>query len=424
MRDIKAHNKQREERELTAAILERVLRSSMGLNLLKGYWGFNSLQEHIRVGGEFALSLAQRTYIKPDGPLVWFNALFPPELIWGLGLIPFYPEIVSAMTASIGLGPASLAQASDAHYPMDICTFHRNAAGLELQGLFPEADAYVSSSNACDIAAQMLASFAYQTGKQYLLIDVPPSHDEESITYVEKQLEDLVARLCGLTGITLDIERLREAIRLSNQAREHYQELRKLRSSKPAPLRGSSQLNQLAFIYIGFGTPDAVEYYRALRDYTQDLVSRGASEQENQKYRLYWMHLKPYFETDLMSWLEDELGAVIAFEEASNVWWEPLDERQPLRSLANKMLAVYYNGPLGNRLKTTLRCVEEFDAQAVVQFHHWGCRQSTGALQVMRDVLKIKGVPFLQIDGDCIDETNLQLGPLRTRIQAFLEMLD
>ena len=41
----------------------------------------------------------------------------------------------------------------------------------------------------------------------------------------------------------------------------------------------------------------------------------------------------------------------------------------------------------------------------------------------MRDVLRSRGIPFLQLDGDCIDETNLQLGPLRTRIQGFLEML-
>lgn len=424
MMDIKAHEKKRRERELTAPTLKRVLRSRMGLSLLKGYWGFNSMKEHIRIGGQFALNLAQRTYIKPDAPLVWFNALFPSELIWGLGLIPFYPELVSAMAANVGLGPASLAQASDAHYPLDICTFHRNAAGLGLQGLFPEGDAYVSTSNVCDIAAQMLASFGYQAGKEFILIDVPPSYDEESITYVEEQLRDLTERLCSLTGMTFDIERLREVIRLSNQAREQYQEVRKLRSTEPSPLRGSSQLNQLALIVTAFGTRDGVEFYRALRDYTQGLVSRGASEQENQRYRLYWMHLKPYFHTDLMAWLEDELGAIIVFEEASNVWWKPLDERMPLRALADKMLSVYYNGPLERRLETTLNCVREFKAQGVVQFHHWGCRQSTGALQVMRDVLKREGIPFLQVDGDCIDETNLQLGPLRTRIQGFLEMLD
>ena len=412
-----------DERQLTAAMLSRVLRSRMGLNLLKGYWGFNSLKEHIRIGGEFALSLAQRTYIDPDAPVVWFNALFPPELVWGLGVIPFYPEIVSGMGANAGLGPSCLAQASDAHYPMDICTFHRNAAGLALQGVFPRADAYVSTSNVCDIAGQMLASFAYEADKEFFLIDVPASYDRESIDYVEKQLEDLVDGLSTMTGLDFDIERLREAIHLSNQAREYYQQVRKLRRAEPAPLRGSSQLNQLALIVTAFGTRDAVEFYRALRDYTQDLVSQGGSEQANQKCRLYWMHLKPYFATELMSWFEDELGAVIAFEEASNVWWKPLDDTQPLRAIAEKMLTVYSNGPLERRLRTTLQCVEEFGVQGVVQFHHWGCRQSTGALRVMRDVLRSRGIPFLQIDGDCIDETNLQLGPLRTRIQGFLEML-
>jgi benzoyl-CoA reductase/2-hydroxyglutaryl-CoA dehydratase subunit BcrC/BadD/HgdB len=412
------------ERQLTAAILKRVLRSPLGLNLLKGFWGFNSLKEHIRIGGEFALNLAQRTYINPDAPIVWFNALFPPELVWALGVIPFYPEIVSSMGANVGLGPSSLARASDEHYPMDICTFHRNAAGLELQGVFPQGAAYVSTSNVCDIAAQMLAGFAYQTGAEYFLIDVPPSYDEGSIAYVEEQLRQMVEDLSAAVGLNFDEERLRESIHLSNEARQYYQEVRQLRSAVPAPLRGSSQLNQLALIATAFGTPDAVAFYRALRDYTEDLVSRGASEQEHQEYRLYWMHLKPYFPTDLMSWLEDELGVVIAFEEASNVWWEPLDERWPLRAVAERILSVYYNGPIERRLETTLRCVREFDAQGVVQFHHWGCRQSTGALRVMRDVLRREGIPFLQLDGDCIDETNLQMGPLRTRVEGFLEMLD
>jgi benzoyl-CoA reductase/2-hydroxyglutaryl-CoA dehydratase subunit BcrC/BadD/HgdB len=418
------HEGHKVERKLTAPILKRILRSPIGLRVLKGYWGFQSLPEHVKTGAEFALNLAQRTYVHPDAPVVWVNGLFPPELIWGLGVIPFYPEIVSAMTANVGLSGPSLARASDAHYPLDICTFHRNAAGLALDGVFPDADVYLSTSNVCDIAAQMIASQAFQSGKEYFLVDVPPSDDQESLAYVERQLQELVERLSESLGITFDLERLRQAIRLSNQAREYYQEVRRLRRSRPAPLRGSSQLNQLALIATAFGTPDAVAYYRALRDYTGDLVERGASEQEHQRYRLYWMHLKPYFPTELMSWLEDDLGVVIAFEEASNVWWEPLDERRPLQAVAHRILSQYYNGPIERRLETTLRCVREFEAQGVVQFHHWGCRQSTGALRVLRDALREQGIPFLEMDGDCIDEANLQMGPLRTRVQGFLEMLD
>ena len=268
-----------------------------------------------------------------------------------------------------------------------------------------------------------MASLAHRSAKEFFLIDVPPSYDGESLSYVERQLHDLVERLCTLTGCSFDQDRLREVVRLSNQAREYYQEVRLLRRAEPAPLRGSSQLNQLALIATAFGTPDAVNFYRALRDYTQDLVLRGTGEQEHQRYRLYWMHLKPYFRTGLVSWLEDELGAVIVFEEGSNVWWEPLDESRPLRAIADKILSVYYNGPIERRLQTTLNCVRQFSVQGVIQFHHWGCRQSTGALRVIRDALRREGVPFLQMDGDCIDETNLQMGPLRTRVQGFLEML-
>jgi benzoyl-CoA reductase/2-hydroxyglutaryl-CoA dehydratase subunit BcrC/BadD/HgdB len=43
---------------------------------------------------------------------------------------------------------------------------------------------------------------------------------------------------------------------------------------------------------------------------------------------------------------------------------------------------------------------------------------------VLRDALREEGIPLLQMDGDCIDETNLQMGPLRTRVQGFLEMLE
>ena len=42
--------------------------------------------------------------------------------------------------------------------------------------------------------------------------------------------------------------------------------------------------------------------------------------------------LETHFRTDLMSWLKDELGAVIVFEEASNVWWRPLHQDQPARA--------------------------------------------------------------------------------------------
>ena len=70
-----------------------------------------------------------------------------------------------------------------------------------------------------------------------------------------------------------------------------------------------------------------------------------------------------------------------------------------------------------------LRHVGRYDCAGAVQFSHWGCRQTSGALRVVRDRLRREGIPLLVLDGDCVDPVNLQLGPLRTRVEAFVEML-
>ncbi|MCS7261393.1 MAG: 2-hydroxyacyl-CoA dehydratase family protein, partial [Anaerolineae bacterium] len=224
-------------------------------------------------------------------------------------------------------------------------------------------------------------------------------------------------------GIVFDLDRLRETVRLSNQARALALEVATLREATPAPLRGSGMRDQLAVLTAMFGHPSGVRYYRALRDYTARRIADRQPEQAHQRVRLYWMHLMPYFESALLSILEDELGGVIAWEEISTLWWEELDERTPLRSLARKMVSLFFNGPIQRRAEMALRLIRRYHCQGAIHFSHWGCRQSAGALYVLRAQLRREGVPLLILDGDCVDPSNLPLGPLRTRIEAFMEML-
>jgi benzoyl-CoA reductase/2-hydroxyglutaryl-CoA dehydratase subunit BcrC/BadD/HgdB len=55
---------------------------------------------------------------------------------------------------------------------------------------------------------------------------------------------------------------------------------------------------------------------------------------------------------------------------------------------------------------------------------HWGCRQGTGARGLISDGLKEINVPVLNLEVDCVDTRNFAEGQLRTRIEAFMEMLE
>ncbi len=409
---------------LQIGALKRLMRSRLGLRLARAWLAQGvATRPHDRVVADFFLELAARAYADRSTPVVWTNLFAPCELMWGLGLVPFYPETWASLSAILGLSRLGVEGAEALGYPVDLCTFNRAAAGLRAAGLYPRADAYVATSNLCDVTGQMLAGFAHAEGRPFVLLDVPQSDDEAAVTYLAAQLDELVERWAAESGVPYDPERLRGAIRLSNQARALALEVAALREAHPAPLRGSSMLGELGNLSSLFGHPAGVAYYRALRDYTQERIGRAEPEQAVQKVRLYWMHLGPQYETDFLPHLEDDLGAVIAFEEFSTVWWDRLDEEEPTRSLARKMLSHPLNGTVERRVDMALRHVARYDCAGAVHFSHWGCRQSSGALRVVRDQLRREGIPLLILDGDCVDPVNLQLGPLRTRVEAFVEML-
>lgn len=378
---------------------------------------------HFRPSASFVLDLARQLYAEHPERVVWASVFVPCELFWGLGLTPFYPEVAAAAGAALGLTPHAIAQASESGVPVDLCTYHRAAFGLARDGFYPPAAAFVSTSHLCTLAGIMFAADAHRRGKPFRLIDVPPVFDSDSLDYVEAQLEVLVGELCEATGARYDPDRMRESIRLCNQARALAIEFNDLRVARPSPLRGGPMLGVLGLGLWILGLPDGVNHFRAWRDYTAQRVSRRDPEQPLQKTRLFWLHLRPFAESGLIQHLEDDLGAVIAFEEHNTIWWDEMDESRPLRGLAAKILAHPSNGSVERRLKMILDGVARYECDGVVHFSHWGCRQASGAVRVIRDRLRREGIPMLELDGDCIDPANVQTGPLRTRIEAFIETL-
>jgi benzoyl-CoA reductase/2-hydroxyglutaryl-CoA dehydratase subunit BcrC/BadD/HgdB len=103
---------------------------------------------------------------------------------------------------------------------------------------------------------------------------------------------------------------------------------------------------------------------------------------------------------------------------------EMLDTEHPLEALARKMLDNIYNGPYSRKVEKVAQLVKELESDAVIHFCHWGCKQSVGGVMLLREKMQEMGIPMLVLDGDGMDRRNSHDGQIRTRLEAFLEMID
>lgn len=376
----------------------------------------------VEMMGRFGMSLTRRAY-SGHGP-IWTNAFAPTEIVYAMGLVPFSPEIASATAASMGLSDFLLDQAEENWFSADTCTFHRCALGGALAGYLPKPAGLGCTAHICDGTDKLFANLSHIYGVPYFLVDTPFVDDEEALEYLTSEMELFARYLEERSGKRLKESRLEEAISRSNEARRWMIGVNRLRRSRPAPMKGSEAFGFLFLVFVGQGSGEAVEIYHVLFEELSERVKNGIAASQRERHRLLWLHLKPYYPDPILSRLEDGLGAVIAFEEMNHVYWDELDPSRPFESLARKALAHFGYGPAKRRIDTITRLVDDYLIDGVVHFSHWGCRQSCGLVPMIREVLRSRGVPFLNLEGDCVDRRSRSQGQLDTRIEAFVEVLE
>ena len=67
--------------------------------------------------------------------------------------------------------------------------------------------------------------------------------------------------------------------------------------------------------------------------------------------------------------------------------------------------------------------VKKLGSDGVIHFCHWGCKQSSGGNALLKERLAKLDIPVLTIDGDGIDRRNSHDGQIKTRLEAFFEVL-
>ncbi len=410
---------------LVPKLIRGLLRSSFAMELAKGAakWSY---RREIRAFGLWLDFLfdTMKAGFRRERPVAWISAFTPSEIPYALDLEPILPEVIASLAAYIGVSEHAISMAEQNLYSTDLCSFYRCGAGLALEGYLPKPDLIISTSHLCDGAHRFFHNMSQLFGCDHYLIDVPYGNGNRPRAYVVDELEDLVDFIGKRTGRHLDDERAAEVLDLSNRTRRVMLEINELRRSVPSPFSGSEGMSYvLGMNFCTLGSQLGLAFFRALHGVIQERVNRAEGVIEEEKYRLLWLHhIRPYYPNTIFDILGGR-GAVVSFEEANHVYWDPMDPWHPLESLASKMLSNFGCGPIERRIEAILEMAGKYRVDGAIHFSHWGCRQSCGGSHMIRDVMRERGIPALVLDGDGADGRNYSEGQTMTRLEAFIEML-
>jgi benzoyl-CoA reductase/2-hydroxyglutaryl-CoA dehydratase subunit BcrC/BadD/HgdB len=353
-----------------------------------------------------------------------FTSLFTPvEIVHSFDLLPFPLEPLGALASSFDIATDLLDETEKRWISTDFCSFHRAFLGACSFGLLPEPVFLMSTSHACDGTMKSFSQVAGIVSRPLLFIDVPYNRDREAVRYTAVQIQESVSKIESITGMKLRKDSLCRAFEYSNEMTDLLRQIQKLRHSSPPVVYGSETLNLLMVWAMFAGNSRGVKILKSYRDEIARRLSTGYTHVKTKK-RLLWLHLRPYYSNTIMNMFEEEFESVIVAEETNTPVDVYLDSSRPWESIARKLLNQIWSGSIENRLRNIENLLESHAVDGVVHFSHWGCRQSNGAVRMIRDTVAHYGVPFLELDGDCVDPRNYAEGQYRTRIEAFLEILE
>lgn len=341
----------------------------------------------------------------------------PCELLHALGIQPMCAELYSAFINGAHAEKVFVEAAEAAGIPETYCSYHKILMGSAFTGVLPKPRFVVNTSLVCDANDLTFRALAEDFSIPQFYVDVPPRRDEESLRYVAGQMRELARFLQEQTGQKLDEARLRQTMVHTKNTVENLRAAIGEKRVHSLPGDVTSEMYEIYTSHIALGTEAAERYSRAL---LSDLKAAPKAH----GVRLLWLHTIPQWQAPVREKFNfsdrcEILSCDINFESLVDI-----DPDKPYESMANRLVSSAWNGGGENRIAAALSAARAMNADGVICFCHWGCKQTMGLSAQFKQKLEAAGFPTLILNGDGCDRSNSSDGQIATRLNAFLEMLE
>lgn len=347
----------------------------------------------------------------------WTNIFAPVELLQGFGLNCVSMEALSSFLSGFYLEDRLIDHTEAGGISQTLCSYHKNFLGAADTGLVPLPVLGVTTSMVCDANVCTFRYLREHHGLENFVLDVPYVWTQEGEDYLVRQLRELIALLEEKTGKKYDEDALKDTLRRENETRAYMRAFFEKRAVRAYPNEITLVLFMLFATHLDIGKPWVRDCFKWM---SEDIENYPVSDQK----RIFWVHLTPYAEPTLRECLNYRDEIAVCCDDFNLDYMEDMDVEHPLNALAKKMIGNIYNGPFTRKLDACADYVQRYNCDAAIELCHWGCKQSAGGAMLLKDRMRALGKPMLILDGDALDRRNCPDGQIKTRFEAFMELLN
>lgn len=354
--------------------------------------------------------------LSKKGSYIWGNIFAPCEIVQQFGLKMLSVECLACYLSGYHIENYLIDHAQENGIAPTLCSYHKTFIGAVESEIVPVPDYGVTTSLSCDSNLNTFRYLKKKTGTDYTFLDVPYEQDDAAEIYLAEQLYEFSKALAQRTSKTLDLAALRKTIRIENLTRRALMEFQHFLGERAYPGKMIHYMYLMMGSHLMMGTQEFFDLAQFLvKDIQKQPVFKGK--------RILWVHLMPFYQQSLNHYFNTNTDYQIIPGDCMLDFTEMLNEDDPFRALAHKLISNTYNGPYAVKAESIVKMARYLQPDGVIDFCHWGCKQASGGSALLKEKMKSLDIPTLILDGDGIDTRNSHDGQIRTRLEAFLELL-
>lgn len=342
----------------------------------------------------------------------------PCEILHSMGISTLFPEALACYLAAARSEQIFIDTAEQNFVSQTMCSYHKAFIGMVETGVLPKPDFIINTTLACDANHLSFRRAAEHYNVPQYMIDVPYNYSSGAVDYVAKQIKDMVTFI-EKQGYTFDEAKLIETVEKSKQTLKNFNDILALRANRSLSDEMTSQMLSVFATHVMLGTDNALKY-------SNDLKTELSAVPEGKKgVRLLWVHTLPYWQDALRDLINfTDRCEIVACDMVMDAMYCYLEETDPYRFMADRLVRNTVNGNGTNRINATLELAKKLNANGIVWYCHWGCKQTAGLSNIAKSTFESNGFPTLILDGDGCNWNNVNDGQTVTRTEAFLELLE